>query len=64
MPEPKLDDLMVDQIVELFEKKDFKKKFLKKVNDNVDIPLINEKTEAKVLKALYSAVLDTLKDLN
>ena len=64
MPEPKLDDLMVDQIVELFEKKDFKKKFLKKVNDNVDIPLINEKTEAKVLKALYDAVLDTLKDLS
>ena len=64
MPEPKLDDLMVDQIIELFEKKDFKKKFLKKVNDNVDIPLINEKTEAKVLKSLYAVVIDTLKDLN
>jgi len=63
MPEPHLDELMVNQIVELFEKKEFKKKFLKKVNDSVDIPLINEKTEEKVLKALYGAVLDTLKDL-
>lgn len=63
MPNTNLDDLLVEQIIDLFEKKDFKKKFLKKVNDNIDIPLINEKTEEKVLKALYGVVIDTLKDL-
>lgn len=63
MPNTNLDDLLVEQIIDLFEKKDFKKKFLKKVNDHIDIPLINEKTEEKVLKALYGVVIDTLKDL-
>ena len=35
---------------------------LKALNDNVDIPFISEKTEGKILDALYSSVEEVLKD--
>ena len=38
----KMDDMALAHILEFLEKKDFKKKFLKKLNDNIDIPIINE----------------------
>ena len=31
------------------------------LNDEVDIPFINEKTEGKILDAVYSAVEDVMK---
>jgi hypothetical protein len=31
-------------------------------NENVDIPFVNESTEEVVLQALYSVILETLKD--
>ena len=61
--EGKLDDIAMDHVIELLEKKDFKSKFIKKLNDAVDIPLINEKTEKKVLDSVYKMLLATLKDL-
>tara|TARA_B100000424_G_scaffold93681_1_gene70564 strand:+ start:940 stop:1128 length:189 start_codon:yes stop_codon:yes gene_type:complete len=36
---------------------------IKKLNENVDIPIINEKTEAKILDALYSTVEDAMKEV-
>ena len=44
-----IDDMVLKHLLEFLEKKDFKKKFLKNLNDNIDIPIINEKTEKKVL---------------
>tara|TARA_Y100001938_G_scaffold149732_1_gene237691 strand:- start:39 stop:227 length:189 start_codon:yes stop_codon:yes gene_type:complete len=41
---------------------DMKAKVLKALNDNVDIPFISEKTEGKILDALYSSVEEVLKD--
>ena len=38
-----------------------KSSIIKALNDEVDIPFINEKTEAKILDALYSDVEDVLK---
>jgi len=38
-----------------------KSSIIKALNDEVDIPFINEKTEAKILDALYSVVEDVLK---
>ena len=43
--EDKLHDVAVDHVIELLENKGFKNKFIKKLNDAVDVPLINEKTE-------------------
>tara|TARA_B100001175_G_C19020710_1_gene407941 strand:+ start:41 stop:226 length:186 start_codon:yes stop_codon:yes gene_type:complete len=59
-----MDDIVLDHVVELFEKKDFKNKFIKKLNDSVDIPLVNEKTEKKVLNKIYELLVKTVKDLD
>mgnify|MGYP001325991342 FL=1 len=61
--EDKLDDIAMDHVIELLEKKDLKNKLIKKLNDAVDIPLINEKTEKKVLDKIYELLLKTLKEL-
>jgi hypothetical protein len=39
---------------ELFENKEFKHDLVKAINDDVNIPMIGEKTERKVFNSLYS----------
>ena len=56
-------EILVEHIVDLFEKKDFKKKLISKLNSNVDIPIINEKTEKKILDKIYDVLVDALSDL-
>ncbi len=51
-----------DHFVELLEKKDFKKQLIAALNEDIDIPLINEKTEKKVLDAIYKLVIKLLKN--
>jgi hypothetical protein len=51
---PKLDKLALEEVVDLLEKKDFKKKLIKVLNKNIDVPIFNEKTEAKVLDTFYT----------
>jgi hypothetical protein len=57
-------DMARDLIVEKFEDEKFLKKFVKKLNDSVDIPMIGEGTERKVIKAIVQAVVESLKDLD
>ena len=38
-----------------------KASIIKALNDGVDIPFINEKTEGKILDAVYSVVEDVMK---
>ena len=59
-----MDKIALDQIVDMLDKKDFKKKLLKKINKNVDIPIIDEKTEKKILDKLYEVILDTIKKID
>ena len=40
-----------------------KKKIIEKLNDKVDVPFINEKTEEKVLNAVYEAVEESIKSV-
>ena len=40
-----------------------KKKVIEKLNDKVDVPFINEKTEEKVLNAVYEAVEEAIKSV-
>ena len=40
---------------------EMKEKLIKKMNDNVDIPFISEKTEAKILDAIWDSLEDTVK---
>jgi len=60
----KLEEILVGHIIDLLEKKDFKKKFVKELNDSVDVPIIDEKTEKKVLDAIYKLILKTLKKMH
>ena len=57
-----LTDASLDAIVEVLSKPEFKKKLVKKLNESVDIPFVNEKTERKVIVAIYNAILDAVKD--
>ena len=59
-----MDKITFDHFVDLLEKKDFKKKLLKKLNKNIDIPIIDEKTEQKVLDKIYEVVLDSIKKID
>ena len=38
-----------------------KANIIKALNDEIDIPFINEKTEGKILDAVYSVVEDVMK---
>ena len=41
---------------------EMKEKIIKKLNDNVDVPFISEKTEEKILNAIYDSVEDVIKE--
>ena len=41
---------------------EMKDKMIKKMNENVDIPFISEKTEAKILDAIWDSVEDVVKE--
>ncbi len=40
-----------------------KKKIIDKLNEKVDVPFINERTEEKVLNAVYEAVEEAIKSV-
>ena len=54
-------EIILDALIELLEEKEFKKDFVKKLNDSVDIPIINEKTEKKVIESLYKLMVNQVK---
>tara|TARA_Y100000992_G_scaffold28269_1_gene15831 strand:- start:2806 stop:3000 length:195 start_codon:yes stop_codon:yes gene_type:complete len=59
----KLDEVAMENVINLLEDKGFKNKLIKKLNDAVDVPFINEKTEKKVLDSIYKILLKTIKEL-
>jgi len=66
MPDFKVNDpeqkAMLESIIQLLETNDFKKSFIKEINDACDIPIIGEKQEAKIFKALYKVLINTIKE--
>ena len=40
---------------------EMKEKLITKMNENIDIPFISEKTEAKILDAIWDSVEDVVK---
>ena len=40
---------------------EMKESIIKKLNDNVDVPFISEKTEEKILNAIYDSVEEVVK---
>jgi hypothetical protein len=39
-----------------------KKELIKKINDDINIPMLSERTEEKIFTAIWDAVEDVLKD--
>jgi hypothetical protein len=40
---------------------EMKEKIVKELNDNINIPIINEKTEGKIIEAIYECVESCVK---
>lgn len=40
-----------------------KKKVIEKWNDNVNIPILNEKTEEKIFSAIYDSIVNVFEDV-
>ena len=51
-----------DELIDEVFNDELQKEVVKALNDNIDIPFISEKTEGKILDALYSSVEEVLKD--
>lgn len=47
----------LEALMEILNHEDFKEDFVKKVNKSVDIPVISEKTERKVINSLYDLMV-------
>ena len=54
----------LEKVIVLLEKKSFKSKIIKGINKNIDIPLLSEKTEAKIYDAIYGEIIDTIKKID
>ena len=50
-----------DELIEKLFSDQLQEKIVKALNDNIDIPFISEKTEAKYLNAMYDTVEDIVK---
>ena len=48
---------MVKSLLAMLKTDDFQDAFLEELNDAVDIPMIGEKKEGKIFKALYKILL-------
>ena len=50
-------------VVEYIFNDEMKAKVVKELNDNINIPIISEKTEEKILDAIYDSVEDVIKTI-
>jgi hypothetical protein len=49
-----------EMMVSHFFSEENKKKIIEKINDNVNIPIINEKTEEKIFTVIFEIIEDVL----
>ena len=52
-------DAIIDKIFD----EELQGKLVTKLNEHVDIPFISEKTEAKILNAIYDSIEDVVKEV-
>ena len=55
-------DAIKDAISEYLFSKEMRTSIVDELNKNIDLPFINEKTEGKIIEAIYSSVEKVLKD--
>ena len=52
----KKEKIMKEMIANYLFNDEMKDKVVKELNDNINIPIINEKTEGKIIEAIYETV--------
>ena len=57
-------DNNIKKLLDILENNNFKSKLIKHINENINIPILNEKTEKKIYDEIYETILDTLKNHN
>jgi hypothetical protein len=55
-------DAIKEAISEYLFSKEMRSSIVTELNKNIDLPFINEKTEGKIIEAIYSSVEKVLKD--
>ena len=55
--------VLLNMIADHMFNEETKDKIIKKLNDNVDIPIIGEGTEEKILEALYETIEAAMKEV-
>ena len=53
-----------DLYIELLDNDEFRKHLVRELNEDIDIPIINEKTEKAILNAIYKVVLSSIKKVD
>ena len=51
-----------DMVVAYIFNDEMKAKIVKKLNENVNIPILNESTEEKIFNAIYDSIEDVVKN--
>ena len=54
-------DMIATLVAEKLFNDESRDKVVKALNDNINIPILNEKTEAKIFEAIWDSVEDVLK---
>ena len=57
-----MNDAIKSAIIEYLFNEEMKGNIVNALNENIDIPFISEKTEGKILDAVYSSVEEVLKN--
>jgi hypothetical protein len=50
--------------IELLDNDEFKKHLIRELNEDIDIPIINEKTERKIFNSIYKVIISSLKKVD
>ena len=59
----KIKEQIANWVMEKIDDPATKEKVVKKWNDSVNIPILNEKTEEKIFSAIFDSVKDVIKDV-
>ena len=57
---PETTELMIAKLVEVLNDDKFEKNLIDSINDDIEIPMLNEKTEKKIFKKLVKILKDQL----
>lgn len=55
-----MDEKLKKKMIEVLNDTNFKKKFIKKFNNKVDIPILNENAEKKIFDKIYEVIIDII----